>query len=153
MAVIKWNPWTFQDFMENNWDLPTIPGLSRLMGQGLNIFETKDEIIAEAAVPGVAENDISVVIDGGVVRISANVDKNKEEKDKRKYYMESMHYSYNYAFRIPDVVIDNEDPVCELDDGVLTIRFSKIQKEPPKRIAVKNKRKTASPAKTERMKN
>lgn len=56
--------------LEDDWDLPTIPGLSRMMGQGLNLYETEDAIVAEAAVPGIVEDKLDVSIDDGVVRIT-----------------------------------------------------------------------------------
>lgn len=144
MAVIRWNPWTLSDFMENNWDLPTVPGLSRLMGQGLNIYETDDEVVAEAAVPGVPENDISVTIDDGVVRIMADVEEKKEEKDKRKYYMTSMSSSFQYSFRLPSFVFADEEPAVELEDGVLKLRFKKVQKAPPKKLKIAKRAKKAN---------
>ena len=136
MAVIRWNPWNIQSFFEDDWDLPTIPGLSRLAGQGLNIYETEDAIIAEAALPGITEDKVDVSVDEGVVRITATAEEKKEEKDKRRYFMTSMAQSFNYSFRLPQGVVSDAEPVAELDNGVLTLTFKKVQKAPPKKIKV-----------------
>jgi HSP20 family protein len=125
--------------LEDDWEMPTIPGLSRLAGQGLNLYETEESIVAEAAVPGVAEDKIDVSIDKNVVRVTAIAEEKKEEKDKRRYFMTSMSQSYNYSFRLPDGVISDEEPAAELENGVLKLTFKKVQKAEPKKIKVAKK--------------
>ncbi len=139
MAIIRWNPWNFQDVMSNDWDLPTIPALSRFMGQGLNIYETDDAIIAEAAVPGISEDNIDITIDDGIIRITGTASEKKEDKNKRKYYMSSMNTAFNYSFRLPEGALADTEPLCELNDGVITLRFPKAQKTPPKKVKVTKK--------------
>lgn len=139
MAIIRWNPWNLQNMLEDDWDLPTIPGLSRLAGQGLNIYETEDAVVAEAALPGIKEDKIDVSIDEGVVRVTASLDEKKEEKDKRRYFMTSMAQSYNYSFRLPQNIVSDEEPKAELEHGVLHLTFKKIQKAEPKKIRVASK--------------
>jgi HSP20 family protein len=140
MAVIRWNPWNINSLLEDDWDLPTIPGISRMMGQGLNIYETADAIVAEAAMPGIPENSIDVSFDDGVVRVTGMTDEKQEEKDKRRYFMTSMASSYNYSFRLPQGLAD-EEPKAELEDGVLHLTFKKVKKAAPKKIAVTKKAK------------
>lgn len=136
MAIIRWNPWSIDRFFGEDWEMPTIPGLSRLAGQGLNLYETENEIVAEAVLPGVPEDRIDVTIDNGIVRISATMEEKKEDKAKKRYFMRSMSASYNYAFRLPEGVVTDKEPNVELIDGVLTLRFLKVQKAPPKKLKV-----------------
>ncbi len=139
MALIRWNPWNLQSMMDDDWDLPTIPGISRLAGQGLNIYETEDAIVAQASVPGIPEDKIDVSIDKGVVRISAVNHEHKEEKNKRRYFMTSMQQSFNYSFRLPEGVVSDDEPAADLENGVLHLTFKKVAKTPPKKIAVTKK--------------
>lgn len=129
--------------LEDDWELPTIPGLSRLAGQGLNLYETEDAIVAEAAVPGVSEDKLDVSIDDGIVRITGRSEERKEEQDKRRYFMTSMAQSFNYSFRLPDGVVTDEEPEAELDQGILKLIFKKAQKKAPKKVNVAVKHKTA----------
>lgn len=139
MAIIRWNPWNLQSMLEDDWDLPTFPGLSRLAGQGLNLYETEDSIVAEAAVPGVPEDKIDVSFDNGVVRISASSQDQKEEKSKRRYFMTSMTQAFNYSFRLPEGVVADEEPAAELENGVVHLIFKKVKKAEPKKIKVAKK--------------
>lgn len=139
MAIIRWKPWNLSQVFEDDWDFPTIPGLTRL-GQGLNIYETEGEIVAEAALPGVDDDKIDVTIDDGVVRVTGASEQNQEEKGKRRYYMTSMSQSYNYSFRLPEG-ITNEEPHAEFHNGVITLKFKKAEQIPPKKIRVISKSK------------
>ncbi len=136
MAIIRWNPWNIQSLMDDDWELPTIPGLSRFASQGLNLYETEEAIVAQAALPGIPEQNIDISIDEGIVRITATTEDSKEEQDKRRYFMTSMSSSYNYSFRLPQGVISDEEPQAEVKNGVLVLTFKKIEKAPPKKIKV-----------------
>ena len=135
MAIIRWNPWNLSSFLESDWEFPTLPGLSRI-GQGLNIYETDEALVAEAAVPGISEDQIDVSVDDRIVRITASTTEKKEEKGKRRYFMSSMATSYNYSFRLPEGVVEEKEPKAELENGVLTLTFPKVKKAPPKKVRV-----------------
>lgn len=142
MAIIRWNPWNIDRFFEDDFEMPTIPGLSRIMAQGLNIYETEESIVAEAAVPGISEDKIDVTFENGIVRVSAVSEEKQEEKDKRRYFMSSLTNSYNYSFRIPTGAVRDEEPSAELSDGILKLTFKKVEKKEPKKIKVSAKTKT-----------
>lgn len=141
MAIIRWNPWNIDRFFEDDWDFPTLPGVSRLMGQGLNLYETEDSIVAEAAVPGIPEDKIHVTFEDGVVRVSASYEESQEEKNKKRYFMSSMNTSYNYSFRIPEGLVKDREPSAEIEDGILRLSFPKVEKKEPKKIKVTKKAK------------
>ncbi len=142
MALIRWNPWNLTSLLEDDLELPT--QLSRLgMGQGLNLYETDSQIVAEVSIPGIQEDSVDVTVDDGVVRITAHAEDTKEDKDNRRYFMTSRVSSFNYSFRLPEGIVSDEEPNCELEHGILTLRFKKQQKAPPKKIAVRAKGKEA----------
>lgn len=137
MAIIRWNPWNMSSFFnDDEWDLPTIPAISRLAGQGLNIYETEDSLVAEVALPGIHEDQIDVSIDKGVVRISAMSEESQEDKANRKYFMSSMSSSFNYSFRLPEGISENKEPKAILEKGVLKLTFEKPEVVAPKKIKV-----------------
>jgi HSP20 family protein len=135
MALIRWNPWSLSSLLEEDLDLPTMPGLSRL-GQGLNIYETEDSLIAEVALPGIQEDQIDVTIDDGVVRITASTTQKEEDKQNRRYFMNSISSSYNYSFRLPEGLVTSLEPKAELESGVLTLAFAKVEKKAPTKVKV-----------------
>ena len=144
MALIRWNPWNLQSMLEDDFDLPTLPGISRFAGQGLNLYETEDAIVAQTALPGITDKNIDVSVDEGVVRVTASNEETTEEKNKRRYFMSSLATSYNYSFRLPQGIVSEEEPNAELDNGILTLMFKKVQKAEPKKIKVAAKPKQVS---------
>lgn len=141
MSIIRWNPWNLERMFDDDFEFPTLPGISKFMSQGLNLYETEEAIVAEAAIPGISEDKIDVTFEDGVVRISATTSQNEEEKSKKRYFMSSMATSFNYSFRIPEGVVRDEEPKAELDNGVLKLEFKKAEKKEPKKIMVSKKSK------------
>ncbi len=135
MPIVRWNPWNISSFLDEDFELPTIPGLNSL-SQGLNLYETNDAFIGELAVPGVPENNIDVSIDNGVVRVSAARSESNEEKTRQRNIMTTLASSYNYSFRLPKDVMADKEPEASLEDGVLTLKFPKTAPHQPKRIKV-----------------
>lgn len=144
MALIRWNPWNLSSLLVDDWDFPTVPGVTRMLGQGLNLYETDDQVIAEVALPGISEDKVDVSIDDGIVRISASDEQVKEDAGQRKYFMSSMAQSYNYSFRLPDGITEDQDPQAVLRNGVLNLTFRKAQKVAPRKIKVISEGKTGS---------
>lgn len=98
---------------------------------GLSVFEEKDKVCIEAALPGMDLDDIKVNYDKGMLLIEA--DKKKEEKD-RKYYRKA-HQSYCYQVSIPGQVQD--EPKALYKNGVLTVTFPKKEERgKEKRISI-----------------
>lgn len=140
MTLIRWNPMNLSSLLDDDWDLPTLPGLSRL-GQGLNIYETANQLIAEASLPGLKDDEVDVTYENGVVRITGSALDKSEDKSQRRYFMTSRATSFNYSFRLPEGLVADKEPECDLEDGVLTLRFNKVEKVPPKKIVVKSVKK------------
>jgi HSP20 family protein len=140
MAIIRWNPWSISSLLDEDWNLPTLPGLNRL-GQGLNLYETEDSLVAEAALPGISDDKIDVTIEEGIVRITGSSREQEQANSDRRYYMTSMASSYNYSFKLPQGILADEEPLCEVENGVLTLKFKKAQKEAPKKVSVVKKAK------------
>jgi HSP20 family protein len=136
MAIIRWNPFSIDRLIEDEWDIPTIPGITRLVGQGLNLYETDTGVVVEAALPGIPEDSVDISIDDDVLRITGSANTSQEDRDKRKYYMSSMTESYNYSLRLPKGINTGEEPQCEMQNGLLKITFPKTTKQAPKKIKI-----------------
>ncbi len=135
MAIIRWNPFNLSSVLDDDFELPTLPGISRF-GQGLNLYETEESLVAEAAVPGITEDQVDVTVDNGVVHVTAHSEESQEDKNKRRYFMSSRSSSFNYTFRLPEGMVEDKEPQAELHNGVLTLTFTKVKKVPPKKVKV-----------------
>lgn len=139
MAIIRWNPWNLDRMLEDDFEFPTIPGISKFMSQGLNLFETEDAIVAEASVPGIPEDKIDITFEDGIVRVTGSMHQSEEDKAKKRYFMSSMATSFNYSFRIPEGIVRDSEPEAELENGILRLTFKKAEKKEPRKIKVSKK--------------
>jgi HSP20 family protein len=103
-------------------------------GTGLTISEDKDNLYVEAQVPGLKASDIDISLHKNVLLISG-VRKITEEDQEKKYYRQASH-SYSYEAELP-VQVDEESSQAAYQDGLLKITFKKIQKDPARKIKVK----------------
>lgn len=142
MAIVKWNrvvPSFWPSFFdEENW--PTNinwPDLSAT--SGLDIYETDNEVVVKAAVPGVKEQDVEVTVEGNILTISGKMDETEEKKKEKKVvYKSTMQSSFSYSTSLPRMV-DGAGAKAEVEDGIVTVSVPKVEEEKPKRIEVKKK--------------
>lgn len=141
MSLMRLNPWNLDRILDDDFEFPTLPGISKLMSQGLNLYETEDSLVAEAHVPGISEDKLDITFENGVVRISGSAEQHDEESTKRRYFMTSMANTFNYSFRIPEGIVADQEPVAELENGVLKLVFKKAEKKEPRKIKISAKSK------------
>ena len=71
-------------------------------------------------VPGVAEEDIHLTVENGVVAVKGEKKTEREEKGDTWYFSERQYGSFQRSFRVP-ADADETKVAADLKDGVLTI--------------------------------
>jgi len=100
--------------------------------EDLSIWEEPESIVAEAAVPGVKKEDISIRFEQGILSIEA---KRKPEKT-RTYHQRAQHH-FSYLSAIPGEIDEQTKPEASLSNGLLNIRFMKRRRAIAQKIHVK----------------
>jgi len=99
----------------------------------VDIYETDDELVLVADVPGAEQEGIDLKLENRVLEITAHrIAMPKDEPT----YAEFRPASYYRAFSLSDA-IESERINASLLDGVLTVRLPKSPKAKPRTIAVK----------------
>ncbi|WP_426146241.1 Hsp20/alpha crystallin family protein [Polaromonas sp. DSR2-3-2] len=103
----------------------------------VDVSEKDDAYEVKADIPGVKKEDINVRIDGNVVQIDAEVNREKESKDKSGKVLRSERYWGNISrtFSLAQDV-DDTKVVAKYTDGVLTLELPKKASPESKKIAV-----------------
>ena len=140
MAIVKWNRHfpTFPSFFdEDGW--PQLSWPDTTTASGIDIYETDDDVVVEAHVPGIPEDKVEVTVEGNVLTICAKHEEKEEEKEKKKtVYKETRQTSFNYSTNLPRMVAA-EKAEAEVDNGVVKVTIPKTEGEKPKRVVIKKK--------------
>ena len=101
---------------------------------GLSVWEEKDEVVVETALPGIKTGEVELTFERGVLTVHAQKKEEKESKD-RKYFQKSSS-SFLYRLNVPGELDETEEPQAKLNDGVLTVRFKKHKRATPRKINI-----------------
>jgi len=150
MDLVRWryNPlreWEkVQDFFDRLFFEPVFP-LRREFFQlevdwrpAVDLVEEKDQIILKADLPGVKKEDLKISVDGDLVFIKGELQKEKEEKEKNFYCCERSYGSFGRVVRLP-YRVEAEKVKASLKDGILELRLPKREEEKSKEIPIEVK--------------
>ena len=101
----------------------------------MNIYETADDYMLTADMPGLNKEDVKINIEDGSLVIFGKI-KFKEMMDKRYILNESAIGNYYRKFNISDS-IDDTRIEAKMENGQLNIRLPKHERVKPKIIEIK----------------
>ena len=105
-------------------------------GPALDVYETSEAVVVEAALPGVRAEDIEVTVTGDVLTVKGE-SKEDTTVEKEHYYRRERRYgSFSRSVRLPGAVEAGE-ATAEFKDGVLKLTVPKTEEAKAKVIEVK----------------
>jgi len=141
VALVRWSkmlPVWPSFFDEDTWpSLTNWPELSS--SSGLDIYETDNDVVVKASVPGIPEEKVNVTVEGNVLTINGEHQETEEEKKEKKVvYKSTRQTSFSYSTSLPRMV-DGSKAKAEVENGVVMVTIPKVEEEKPKKIEVKKK--------------
>lgn len=111
----------------------------------MDLVETADAYVLRADLPGVAEADVSVQLEDGLLTVAGQ--RESTTKDEREGYMrlERSTGSFQRSLRLPDGV-DAGAVTASFDQGVLEVRVPKPEQIKPQKVEIAIGRGEATPA-------
>jgi HSP20 family protein len=104
----------------------------------VDIYETKDEVVVKAAVPGVRPEDLEVTVSGNTVTLRGELREEQEAREGSWVRQERRFGAFTRSFVLPvEVVADRA--TAEYEHGVLTLRLPKAEAVKARTIKVKVK--------------
>lgn len=102
----------------------------------IDVKEEESAYVVHAEIPGVKKEDINVTIDGDQIAISAEVKRNREEKQGDKVLHSERLYGKVYrAFTLPQD-IDEASAQAKYNDGVLELRLPRKSASSAKKLSI-----------------
>ena len=118
-----------KDFFDWNSDL--FPARLGTSVPRANIIETPKEYKLELAAPGLERKDFNVEVDNHVLKISAEKEEEKKEKDGEYSRQEYSFSSFSRSFTLPeDAREGNID--AKYENGILKVSIPKVKETPAK---------------------
>lgn len=102
------------------------PGTQNFMTT--DVIESKDGLKLIMDLPGLKKENIKIELNKGYLTVTAESNKESEEKDKEGNYLRKERYSgtYNRSFYVGENITE-EDIKAKFEDGALTLNFPKNQ--------------------------
>lgn len=100
----------------------------QIFGNGLEVHATNDKLALELDLPGVKAQDISVEVEGDVLRIRGERKGRQADAGKRSGV-------FSWAYQLPDGY-DTDALQASLNDGVLTVEIPRHPKAMARKIPI-----------------
>jgi len=117
-----------------------LPVWARLTGRAwplVNLFDTGEELVLKAEVPGLSEKDIRITGNQDVLTISGER-KNEVPEGHSVHRQEREAVNFSRSFTFP-CKVDLEKASAAVKDGILTVTLGKAAEAKPRQITVKAK--------------
>ena len=114
------------------------PRTGRPWSPSVDIFETENEVVLKADVPGVELKDIEVRVENQTLTVKGERQFEQEEQRKGYHRIERSYGAFQRNFAVPQTV-DTEKVAAEYENGVLTISLPKKEAAKPRQVKVEVK--------------
>ena len=104
----------------------------------IDMYQTDDEIVVKASLPGVKAEEVQINITGDVLTLKGETKYEEEKKDKAWHMREHRWGAFERSVSLPTQVVSDEAK-AEFENGVLTITLPKAEDVRPKTINIKAK--------------
>ncbi len=147
--LVRWDPFrevvSLREAMDRLLDEAFTRPLALGLGENLawmpqiDMYQTDDEVVVKATVPGVKPDDLHITITGDVLTIRGEVKQEEEIKDAAYHIRERRYGTFSRSLPLPVPVLTDKAK-AEFENGILTLTLPKAEEVRPKTIEVKAKK-------------
>ena len=143
--LIRWEParemMTLREAMDHLFDDAFTRPLTLRDGwsaPAIDMYQTDDEIVVKASLPGVKTDEVQINITGEILTIKGETRQVEEKKEKAWHMREQRWGTFERAVALPTEVVSDKAK-AEFENGILTITLPKAEEVKPKVISIKAK--------------
>jgi len=111
------------------------PSATTSWSPAVDIYETENEIMVQAELPGVDRKDIGLNLENNVLTLKGERRFEKETKQENYHRIERSYGAFSRSFSIP-AIVDEEKIRADYKDGILKIALPKKEQVRPKQIRI-----------------
>jgi len=136
MDIVKWTPFRdFDKFFDDEDFFPVIPAISRKTKPSMDVYRTKDNVVAEVSLAGIDPKNVEVSVENDILTVKGEAKEEKETKDKNYYFKEIRSGSFTRSITLPAHVKASEAK-AESKDGILKITVPIDEKKVMRKIPI-----------------
>ena len=143
--LIRWEParemMTLREAMDHLFDDAFTRPLTLRDGwsaPAINMYQTDDEIVVKASLPGVKADEVQINITGEILTLKGETKQMEENKDQAWHMREQRWGTFERSIALPTEVIADQAR-AEFENGILTISLPKAEEVKAKTINIKAK--------------
>ena len=150
MAIERWHPFTelmslrqaMDKLFEDSFVRPSraMEALAEVGAPALDVYQTPDEVVVKAALPGVKPDDVSIDISGETLTIKGEHKAEQEVRKEDYLYQERRCGAFSRSVILPGG-LRTDKAEATMEDGILTLSIPKAEEVKPKAIKIKAKEK------------
>lgn len=143
MAIIKRDP--FRDLLSLSEEVGKVFGRTFGFAEpfftrgawapSLDMYETDNEIVVKAELPGLTSKDIDITVDEDTLTIKGERKLSDEVKEENFYRLERRYGMFERVVPLPAPILKDKVKAT-FREGVLEIKMSKTKEVKPKRVKV-----------------
>jgi HSP20 family protein len=134
-TLVRWNPTrTLFDEFDRFFEEPAAQN-TRTWSLPLDVIENEDGYVIKASIPGVATENLDVVLEENVLTIKAEVEAEALVENEQVHIRERRTGSFSRSLRFP-VDVKGDDITANYTNGVLSLAVPKADEVKPKQITV-----------------
>ena len=141
--ISRWDPMqdmlslreAMNQLLEESFVAPNQTRSGRGFNLAMDLSETEDGYVVEAAVPGVKPEDIEITVENNVLTIKGETRQEKNEQQQHYHRVERSFGSFQRTIGLPTTV--KADAIkATMENGVLRLEIPKAEEVKPRKITV-----------------
>ena len=147
MTLVRWDPFknlmSLQDRMNRLFEETVQRGQGEPLSQGtwmpaVDIYETGNEVVLTAELPGMEMEDIDIQVRDNILTIKGDRRMEKSVKEDTYHRVERAYGAFSRSFTLPQMV-EHEKISASYSKGLLEVRMPKSSKAKPQQIKITEK--------------
>lgn len=146
MAIVKWDPFrdiiTLRERMDRMFEdslsrfrMPEEATMPTFWSPSVDIYETDENIVLKAELPGVDKKEVSVEVKDNTLVLKGERKREKEVKEENYHRVERSFGTFMRSFSLP-VSVKQDQVKAKFKDGVLEVTLPKAEEAKPKQVKV-----------------
>ena len=144
MSMIRWEPMremmslrrAMDRLLEDSFVRPASIWTEMAEGEmSIDMYQTDNDIVVKAALPGVRPEDVDISVTGDTLTIKGESSEETKEEKKDYIYQERRYGSFSRSVTLP-VPVNSDKAEASFENGILTVSLPKAEEVKPKQIKV-----------------